>query len=131
MATELQLNIVTPEREVFSGKILSITLAAWEGQEGVYPDHDSKLALLRAGITSVITSEGERHWVTGRGFAEIGGDHVTLLTDSCEDVSTVDKTAAEEDRKEAEAALAKVDWVSEGAETLRVRQEIALARLSS
>jgi len=131
MATELQLNIVTPEREVFSGKILSITLAAWEGQEGVYPDHDSKLALLRAGVTSVITTEGEKRWVTGRGFAEMDGDHVTLLTDSCEDVATVDKTSAEAERKDAEAALAKVDWVSEEAETLRVRQELALARLSA
>jgi len=131
MATELQLNIVTPEKEVFSGKILSITLSAWDGQEGVYPDHDSKLALLRAGVTIVATTEGDQRWVTGRGFAEMDGDHVTLLTDSCEDAADVDKGAADADLKEAEAALAKVDWVSEEAETLRVRQELALARLSA
>jgi F-type H+-transporting ATPase subunit epsilon len=131
MATELKLNIVTPEREVFSGQILAITLSAWEGQEGVYPDHDSKLALLRAGVTSIITTEGEKHWVTGRGFAEMDGSHVTLLTDSCVEVSAVDKAAAEVDLRDAEAGLAKVDWVSEEAESLRVRQELALAELSA
>ncbi len=130
MATELQLNIVTPEKAAFSGKVLSVTLTAWEGEEGVYPDHDSKLALLRAGVTVVTTTEGEQRWVTGRGFAEMDGDHVTLLTDSCEEVETVDKAAAADDLKEAEADLAKVDWVTEEAETLRVRQELALARLS-
>ena len=131
MATELQLNIVTPERETFSGKVLSITVSAWGGQEGVYPDHDSKLALLRAGITIVTTTDGDKRWVTGRGFAEMDGDHVTLLTDSCEEASSVDKGAAETDLREAEAALATVDWVSEEAESLRVRQELALARLSA
>ena len=131
MATQLHVEIVTPLSSAFSGKALQVILPAWEGQEGVLPDHDDKLTLLRGGVCTVITPEGERKFAIGRGFAEMGGDHVTLLTDSCEDASKIDKADAQAGYADIEAKLARADWVSEEANGLRAALEVAQARLDA
>ena len=128
MANELQLDIVTPEAGVFSGSVTQVILPAWEGEEGVLPGHDAKLALLRGGVCTVLSAAGQTRYVIGRGFAEIGGDRVTLLTDSCEVADGIDKAAAGQQRTELAAKLAQADWVSEEANVLRAELEVAEAR---
>lgn len=131
MATEIQLEIVTPMSSAFSGKVLQVILPEWEGQEGIYPDHDAKLALLRGGVCTVITTDGETHYAIGRGFVEVGADRVTVLTDSCDIASSIDKASAQRDLAELEGQLAQVDWVSEDANVLRTRIEVERARVEA
>ena len=128
MANELQLDIVTPEAGVFSGPVTQVILPAWEGEEGVLPGHDAKHALLRGGVCTVLSAAGQTRYVIGRGFAEIGGDRVTLLTDSCEAADGIDKAAAGQQKTELAAKLAQADWVSEEANVLRAELEVAEAR---
>ena len=129
MATELQLDIVTPSAQVFSGMVTQVIIPAWAGQEGIYPEHDSKLALLRGGVCTVFSAEGEIHYAVGRGFAEIGATRVTLLTDSCEIAVDVDKATAANDKTDLATKLAAADWTSEEAEVLRASLEVAEARI--
>ena len=96
MATELQLDIVTPAASVYSGPATEVILPAWDGELGVYPQHDTLLALLRAGTCTVTTPTGQLRYVVGRGFADIGSGSVTLLTDSCEPVDKIDPVEAKE-----------------------------------
>lgn len=131
MATEIQLDIVTPEKGVFSGKVLQVILPAWEGQEGVLPDHDAKLELLRGGVCTVVTSQGDTRYAIGRGFAEVGQDRVTLLCDSCDEASTVDKGAVQTELSELRAKLSTQDWVSEAANSTKVAIELAEAKLEA
>jgi len=129
MATELQLDIVTPMKSAFSGTVRQVILPAWEGEEGALPDHDTELALLRGGVCTVISEQGEQRWAVGRGFAEISGTAVTLLTDSAELQDEVDKAAARTDYTQAEQELASADWTSEQANLLRAAMEVAQARI--
>lgn len=131
MANEIQLDIVTPLKGIFSGKVLQVVLPAWAGEEGVLPDHDDKLALVRGGVCTVYLPGSERRFAIGRGFAEMGDDHVTLLTDSCEESTVIQRDAARKELQDAEAELARVDWTSEEANTLRARIEVAQARLDA
>jgi F-type H+-transporting ATPase subunit epsilon len=103
VANTLQLDIVTPSSSVYSGPAAEVVIPAWEGQMGIYPNHDTLLALLRAGLCTVATPEGTTRYVIGRGFAEMGPDRVTLLTDSCELATEVDKGQAQSDLVEAQA----------------------------
>lgn len=103
MASSLQLDIVTPSASIYSGPAAEVIIPAWEGQMGIYPQHDTLLALLRAGVCTVATPEGTQRYVVGRGFADMGPDSVTLLTDSCELASEVDKGKAQADLAEAQA----------------------------
>jgi len=127
----LNVEIVTPEKSAWSGTADEVVLPAWEGQQGVYPEHDQLLALLRGGVCTVRNSEGERRWIVGRGFAEIGPDRVTLLTDSCDPVDGIDKAAAQKDLADAEAALAQCAAGSEAERLARITQELAQARLDA
>jgi F-type H+-transporting ATPase subunit epsilon len=127
----LQLDIVTPSASVFSGEVSEVVLPAWEGQMGVYPQHDALLALLRAGVCKVHAADGVRTYVVGRGFADIGPANVTLLTDSCELAADVDKAQASTDRAEAEKALAGAAFGTEAHNQAQVALEIAQARLDA
>lgn len=121
MATALQVEIVTPERAVFSGTANEIVLPAWEGELGVLPDHDALLSLLRAGVCTVSTGGATRRWVIGRGFADIGGERVTLLTDQAVPVEEIDRPGAE---AMLAAALTEIDAQPPGTEA----QKQAVAR---
>lgn len=131
MANQLHVEIVTPMRNAFSGEAMQVILPAWDGEEGVLPDHDDKLTLLRGGVCILITAEGEKKFAIGRGFAEMGDDHVTLLTDSCVAAGSIDKAEAKANLAEIEGKLAKVDWVSEEANGLRAAIEVAQARIDA
>ncbi|MEO0601009.1 MAG: ATP synthase F1 subunit epsilon [Myxococcota bacterium] len=131
MATPmLQVDIVTPEASAFSGEASEVILPAWEGQLGVYPGHDSLLSLIRAGRCVVTTSQGVHRYVVGRGFAEIGPDHVTILTDRFEKLEAVDKAKAQKELDEAEKELLECDASSERWNQAQIALEHARARLA-
>ena len=131
MATTLDVRIVTPEKRVFDGQATEVVLPAWEGELGVYPEHDALLTLLRSGSCRVVTSEGVKVWVIGRGFAEIGGSTVTLLTSSCVAVSEIDRARAQSDLTAAEAELGGAEFGSEKLRQAQIMAENARARLDA
>jgi F-type H+-transporting ATPase subunit epsilon len=131
MATSLQVDLVTPESRVFSGPASEVVIPAWEGEMGIYPDHDTLLTLLRAGTCTIVSSQGALRLVIGRGFAEIGPDRVTILTDSSELVSGVDREKAARDLAAADAAAAAADPSTETYRQARIAAEHAQARLSA
>ena len=49
----------------------------------------------------------ETHMAVGEGFAEITGDHVTIITDMAIEADSIDEAAVEEARRRAEARLAE------------------------
>jgi len=129
MATTLHVRIVTPERAVFDGRASEVVLPAWNGELGVYPDHDAVLTLLRAGTCRVTGSDAVSSFVVGRGFAEIGPDRVTLLTDSAEEVGKVDKDQARKDLAFAEGEMVAHDGNTEKHRQAEILYELARARL--
>ncbi len=130
MAESLQVDIVTPVQSAFSGAASEVLLPAWEGQMGIYPDHDAVLALLRAGRCHVVTSSGTREYVVGRGFAEVGPDRVTILTEHCEARDAVDENAAREELERLEQELSAMENVySEEYRQAQIAHEHAKARL--
>lgn len=86
MAKTFRLDIITPERQVFSGDAHSVTLPAWDGELGVLPGHDRLLALIKPGRAKVIDESGTRFYTFEQGFSEIGPKSVTVFTDACIDL---------------------------------------------
>ena len=127
----LQVEIVTPEKSVFSGQAVEVLLPAWEGQLGVLPEHDALLSLLKCGVAEVRDASGTRRWVIGRGFADMGGDHVTVLTDQAEAVDSIDKAAAQALLDEVQAELDSGELTAEGRKQAQVRAEWANALLEA
>ena len=126
----LQVDILTPKRQAWSGVASEVRAPGWLGEFGVLPGHDSMLSLLRAGVCVISADHGEQRFVVGRGFAEVSAERVTLLTDSAEPVESVDKTAATRDLENAEATMSTADPLSAEWAMAEEKLELARARLS-
>jgi F-type H+-transporting ATPase subunit epsilon len=107
MATTLRLTIVTPEAEVFSGLVDMVTLPGVEGELGIYPMHTPLMTQIEPGELVVRRGTEEIRMAVGEGFAEITGDHVTIITDMAIEADSIDEAAVEEARRRAEARLAE------------------------
>jgi F-type H+-transporting ATPase subunit epsilon len=137
---DLQLEIVTPEKQAFSGRADEVTVPGAAGEFGVLPMHDNFLALVKAGVAKISRADGVKRYVVGPGFAEVttapvgGGGHgydtkVTLLTEVCEPAESVDKEKARRDLEEATRLLAEADGGSEREKIAQQRMDLAQARL--
>lgn len=131
MASSLFVNIVTPQRSTYTGPAADVLVPGSEGQFDVLPDHDAFLALVRPGVVRVSTPEGPLAWVVGYGFAEVGGDHVTLLIDSAVAVDEIDKTKARAEYDEAIKHVATFDTPNEAKRQAEAKLALAQAKFEA
>jgi F-type H+-transporting ATPase subunit epsilon len=106
MAT-LKLEIVTPEAKVYSEDVDIVTLPGIEGEMGIFPQHVPLMTQIIAGEVIVRKGGRDSFLAVGEGFAEITGDHVSILTDMAIPAESIDEVKAEEARRRAESRLAE------------------------
>jgi F-type H+-transporting ATPase subunit epsilon len=128
---DLTVDIVTPERLVYSGPATQVIAPGFNGQFGVLPGHTLFLSVMRAGTVTVDTPSGSKRFIVGRGFAEAGSERVVLLTDSCEEPGDVDKDAAKKAVSEAEAILEQATPGTQEWSNAQIKLEHANARLEA
>ena len=122
-----ELNIVTPEGRVYQGRVESIVLPGSEGDFGVLGGHERFLAPLRVGEVEIRDERGERFAAVSGGFADVSGDQVVVLAETCELAERIDAARAERARERAERELGSLR--ESGAEDQRSRlEQAALAR---
>jgi F-type H+-transporting ATPase subunit epsilon len=106
MAKKFKTEIVTPERLVFSEEIESLVIPAERGYLGVLAGHAPLLCSLQPGTITIRGDKGEQHFSTSGGFMEVTPSKAVLLTESAEEVASIDVKRAEEARKRAQDRLA-------------------------
>lgn len=82
----LNVRIVTPRKIVFEGVAEGVQAPGELGEFGVLQRHIPLVTTLCAG-TVVLHGTPKRVFRVGVGFAEAGPDRVTLLVETCEEVS--------------------------------------------
>ena len=103
----LLLEIVTPESKVYSDQADSVVVPTVEGKLGILPGHIPILAMLNPGEL-VVSSAGKTEYLAiDRGFAQVLGDKVSVLTDGAINIEEIDLAAVEEAQLRAEKALAE------------------------
>tara|TARA_B100000029_G_C16764772_1_gene663211 strand:+ start:43 stop:459 length:417 start_codon:yes stop_codon:yes gene_type:complete len=102
----MKVEIVSAEREIFSGLAEMIFAPAVEGEIGVAPGHAPLLTLLGPGEVRVKISEVEEasFYISG-GMIEILPRMVTVLSDTAERAEDLDEAAVQEAREAAEKML--------------------------
>ncbi len=102
----LRLDIVTPERELFSGEVNSILAPGFEGQLGILPQHAPLLTVLEEGVLVVRHPErGELTFAIHGGYMQVLPDRIIVLADVAERAEEIDVQRAEEARQRAEELL--------------------------
>jgi F-type H+-transporting ATPase subunit epsilon len=86
----LQVSIVTPEREVWTGEATFVLTRAEGGDIGILPGHSPFLGSLHHARLSVETEEGRVFVAVHGGFVEVSSDQVTVLTERAEVAEEID-----------------------------------------
>lgn len=103
------LSIVTPQGEAYHGPTESVVLPGSEGDFGVLPQHERFLTPLRIGAVQIRTASGTLWAAIADGFAEVSGESVVVLVESCELAGDIDTASAEHEQARAEQELAALD----------------------
>jgi F-type H+-transporting ATPase subunit epsilon len=101
----LQLDIVTPERQVFSDIVESVQVPGSEGELGVLPHHAPLVSTLGVGELRFRKDGTEESFAIVGGFLQVRPDRVVVLAETADLASEIDLETAQEARREAERAL--------------------------
>lgn len=101
----LQLDIVTPEKKVFSDTVDNVYLPGADGEMGVLPQHAGLVTALQPGELRYLHNGTVHHMAVGSGFAEITQTQVVVLTDMALGEAEIDVTHMEEAIQRAKEQL--------------------------
>lgn len=110
MAITMKLDIVSAEREVFSGYVQFVVVTALLGEIGIKPGHAPLLTQIKPGEITVTHEDGheEIFYVSG-GMLEVQPYSTTILADAVERAESLNEAAAMQAKREAEEAMQKRD----------------------
>ena len=102
----MMLEIITAERQVYSGEVDMVIAPGFDGQLGILPRHAPLMTMLKAGELTV-RKDGEDIYVAiSGGFMEVLGNRVSVLADACERSDEIDEERAQQAMQRAQEQLA-------------------------
>lgn len=107
MAITTHLDIVSAEKEIFSGVVEMLVATAELGELGISPGHAPLLTILKPGEIRVHLPGGKQeiYYISG-GMLEVQPYYVTVLADTVERADNLDEAAALAAKARAEEAIA-------------------------
>jgi F-type H+-transporting ATPase subunit epsilon len=127
MSNTIQVDIVSAEKEIFSGEAQMVFAPAVMGEVGISPGHAPLVTKMTPGEVRVKDNNGNElaFYVSG-GLLEIQPRIITVLSDTAERAEDLDEAAILKAKEEAEQALhekdSKIDYA---------KAQIALAEASA
>ena len=108
MATTMQCDIVSAEKEIFSGRVTMVIATGTIGELGILPGHAPLLTGIRPGPVTLRFEDGEEDvFFASGGFLEVQPGIVTVLADTALRADDIDEAAAMESRDRAERDLSE------------------------
>lgn len=120
----LDLEIVSPVKSVYEGKVKYVTAPGIMGEFQVLYNHAAMVAALQVGLMKIEDESGkEKKFSTSGGILEVKSNKISVLADSIESKEEIDIERAKKSLERNEKRLA------ENAENLdRARAEASIAR---
>ncbi len=102
-AMTVNLNVVSAEEELFSGRIESLQITGSEGELGIMPGHAPLLTSLKPGMARIVKYGGEEDviYLSG-GMLEVQPNNITVLADVATRADDLDEQAAIDAKQRAE-----------------------------
>ena len=124
------LEIVTPEKMTFSGKVEEVTIPGAEGEFGVLRGHEPFLSSVDIGELNFIKEGKKTYYSVNTGYAEVAASKVTILIETAERSDNIDKNRALKAKDNAETRLAQIAKDDVEYEKMRAALARAIVRLS-
>jgi len=81
MADKLTFNLVSPEKELYSGEVDQVIVPGTEGEFGVLPNHAPFMSTLLPGMLVIKNGSDERRIFVQGGFADVTPAGLTVLAE--------------------------------------------------
>lgn len=130
MSEEITLEVVTPEKMVFSGKVDEVTIPGTEGEFGVLRGHEPFLTSVDIGELYFLAGGKKTHYAVNTGYAEITGTKITVLIETAERADAIDKDRATRAKEKAAAQLTQLTKDHDDFERMRLALTRAINRIS-
>ncbi|MEN8772680.1 MAG: ATP synthase F1 subunit epsilon [Akkermansiaceae bacterium] len=101
-----QLDIVTPEKTIFSDTVDDVYLPGSEGEMGILSMHAALVAPLSPGELRYLKDGKIEELAVGEGFVEVADNKVSVLIDLAIGEDAIDESKVEEAMERAQEALA-------------------------
>ena len=102
MNDNFNIEIISPEKKMFSEKGNSVTIPSFEGEMTILADHISIITFLRPGIINI--NENKKKFFVEEGTVEFSKNNLTILSTTIIDLDSLSKNAIssmiEESKKE-------------------------------
>ena len=102
MNNNFNIEIISPEKKMFSEKGNSVTIPSFEGEMTILADHISIITFLRPGIINI--NENKKKFFVEEGTVEFSKNNLTILSSTIIDLDSLSKNAIsnmiEESKKE-------------------------------
>ena len=127
--SELQLEVVTPERRVLAESVSSVTVPGRAGEMQILPGHAALIAELKTGVLTYNQAGTTSQLHVSGGFIEVNNDKVSILAEIAERPEEIDAARARLAREQTEKQLSSWSGSEEDFEKARVRLEKSMVRL--
>ncbi len=101
----IRCEIVSQDREVFTGEADMVIVPGVQGEMGILPNHAPLLSTLKFGILRVRYQGHEQIFAIAGGVIEVQPDIITVMADAAENVQEIDIARAEAAKRRAEELL--------------------------
>ena len=128
----MKLDIITPEKIIFSASVSMVGIPGTLGDFGVLEGHAPFISTIRPGVITIDTDSGQRKLAVMSGIAEVVPERCIILAENVVDCAGLTSQYVEEKAEAAadETAAADTESAKKLAETKRqfvevLRQNIA------
>ena len=131
MSMTMHLDVVSAEKELFSGTINAVFAPAQMGDVGIYPRHTPLVTGLRPGELKIeIDGQEDQYLYVSGGILEVQPHVVTVLSDTAIRAEDLDEAKALEAKQRAEEALkdqkGDFDAAKAQAELIRAAEQLRM-----
>jgi F-type H+-transporting ATPase subunit epsilon len=123
------LEIVTPERKIYSDKVDFAVFPGSEGELGILFDHAPLLARLAPGEIRITKNDAVQSLAISGGFLEVRKNEVSVISETAETADQIDRTRALAEKESAEGEIKKAPAFSAEYKAADLRLKKAEARL--
>ena len=106
MASNFKLEIITPEKTIFTSEVDQVTIPSYEGEMTILKDHIALVTFLRPGIIKIGEKDIENFYLDD-GIVEFSNNILLILTASARNLKELKGNDVASLLKEVNAGLSK------------------------
>ena len=106
MASNFKLEIITPEKTIFTSEVDQVTIPSYEGEMTILKDHIALVTFLRPGIIKIGEKDIENFYLDD-GIVEFSNNILLILTASARNLKELKENEIESLLKEVSIGLDK------------------------